>query len=74
MRGGERTVAKINCEVDSCVYHAKNDVCQADSIMVKNNPNRGYDMEIGAMAGETRALTSAETMCETFKPKAKKES
>ncbi|MGQ9778537.1 MAG: DUF1540 domain-containing protein [Bacillota bacterium] len=66
-------MAKINCEVDSCVYHAKDDVCQAESIMVKNNPRRVYDMEIGAMAGETRAMTSAETMCQTFKPQPKKE-
>lgn len=67
-------MARIKCKVDSCVYHAKDDVCQADSIMVANNPNRGYDMEIGTMAGDTKALTSAETMCETFKPKAGKES
>lgn len=61
-------MAKINCSVDSCVYHGRGDVCEADSIMVRNNSDRRYDMEIGAIAGEEGAETSAETMCETFKP------
>ena len=66
--GGGENVAKINCKVDSCIYHAKNDVCEADSIMVKNNQAQNYDLEIGTIAGEGNANTSTETMCETFKP------
>jgi hypothetical protein len=70
--GGGETVAKINCRVDSCIYHAKNDVCEADSIMVKNNQAQNFDLEIGTIAGEGRASTSTETMCETFKPHTQK--
>ncbi len=62
-------MAKINCSVNSCTYWGKGEVCKADSIMVKNNQSMGYDMEIGTM-GENDAGTSAETMCETYKPKA----
>jgi len=61
-------MAKIKCQVDSCVYHGKNEVCKADSIMVKNNPQQDLGMEIGAFAGENQAATSAQTMCETYKP------
>ena len=42
-------MAKINCSVYSCTYYGKGDVCQADSIMVKNNKNAAYNMEIGSM-------------------------
>lgn len=61
-------MAKIKCQVESCVYHGKEDVCKADSIMVKNNPQQDLRMEIGAFAGEEQAATSAQTMCETYKP------
>ncbi|MGE5528270.1 MAG: DUF1540 domain-containing protein [Patescibacteria group bacterium] len=61
-------MAKINCSVDSCTYWGKGDVCEADSIMVRNNQVQRYDMEIGAMGG-MNPETSAETMCETFKPR-----
>lgn len=61
-------MAKINCQVHSCTYHGKDDICQADSIMVKNNSHQGFEMEIGVIGGEDEAGTSAQTMCETFKP------
>ena len=62
-------MAEIKCSVDSCSYWGKGNVCEADAIMVRNNKPQDYDMEIGTM-GDTEAETSAETMCETFKPKA----
>lgn len=61
-------MAKINCQVDSCIHHGKDDVCLADSIMVKNNSKQDFEMEIGVIGGDNQAGTSAETMCETFKP------
>ena len=60
-------MAKINCSVDSCTYWGKGNVCQADSITIRNNKVQNFDLEIGTM-GEANAKTSAETMCETFKP------
>lgn len=64
-------MAKINCSVDSCNYWDKGNVCQADSIMVKQNragQSNNYNMEIGSM-GAMDAKTSTETQCETFRPK-----
>ncbi|MGE5552278.1 MAG: DUF1540 domain-containing protein [Bacteroidota bacterium] len=62
-------MAEIKCSVDSCSYWGRGNVCEADEIMVRNNKPQDYDMEIGTM-GEVEAETSAQTMCETFKPRA----
>ena len=64
-------MGQINCSVNSCAYWGKGNVCEADAIMVQNNQGQDYSMEIGTMV-EMSAETSAETCCETFKPKKEK--
>ncbi|HQD39839.1 MAG: DUF1540 domain-containing protein [Firmicutes bacterium] len=68
-------MAKINCSVRSCYYWNEGGICGADSIIVKNNrPGdlddelASLDMELGSI-GEFHANTSAETCCETFRPR-----
>jgi len=65
-------MSKINCTVNSCTYWGKGDICEADAIMVRNNKGSADNMEIGTMGGMSPG-TSAETMCETFKPKARED-
>ncbi|BCI61089.1 DUF1540 domain-containing protein [Solibaculum mannosilyticum] len=43
----------IHCEVKNCVYHQKDDKCEAGKITV----------------GPTFAVSSADTICSTFKAK-----
>lgn len=63
----------VKCSVDSCEYWDKGNICGADGIEVNNNMGAGNtSMEIGSI-GESGsdAQTSAETCCQTFKPKNK---
>lgn len=66
-------MTEVRCKVSSCHYWGSGEVCQAPSIMVKNNFNGGMggaseDMEVGGIGQNDEAGTSTETMCETFVP------
>lgn len=68
-------MAEIKCSVRSCHYWGQGQVCQADSIMVKNNKPGDIDdelanpdMELGSI-GNVDANSSQETCCETFRPR-----
>ncbi|HCA30159.1 MAG TPA: DUF1540 domain-containing protein [Ruminococcaceae bacterium] len=45
----------VYCDVKNCVYHRGDDICSADKIKV----------------GPTHAISSIDTVCDTFKPEAK---
>lgn len=61
---------QIHCTVSSCFYWGQGDMCAANKIMVKNNPNtvKNTNMEVGSMGAQ--AIHSHQTFCETFVPKA----
>lgn len=45
----------VYCDVKNCVYHKGNNICTASKIKV----------------GPTHAISSLDTLCDTFKPEAK---
>jgi hypothetical protein len=68
-------MARINCSVRSCRFWSQDQICQADSIMVKNNKPGDVDdellspdLELGVI-GNVDANSSGETCCETFRPR-----
>jgi hypothetical protein len=77
-------MTKVKCTVDSCEYWGEGQVCNAHEIEVKNdisgdsdqfsNHFINADMEAGADFGspgfkDGDARTSAQTCCETMRPK-----
>ena len=62
-------VNRISCNVTSCKYNEAGDECKAEKILVKNNFGSTDTMEFGSFEGATKARTSMETCCETFKPR-----
>lgn len=59
----------VRCNVDSCEYWDKGNLCGAEGIEVDNSQSaRDLNMEIGALGEE--AGQSEETCCRTYKPKA----
>lgn len=74
MRGIAMPNVEVNCTVSNCVFHAKGNVCGAEEILVDmdyHTKNKGTefasDFDLGAAAEE--ASNSADTCCQTFKPK-----
>lgn len=45
----------VHCDVKNCAYHKDNDICTAGKIKV----------------GPNHAISSTDTVCDTFKPEAK---
>jgi hypothetical protein len=77
-------MTKVKCTVDSCEYWGKGQVCNAEEIEVKNDITGDADrfsdhyinaaMEVGAEFDslgfkDGDARTSAQTCCETMRPK-----
>jgi len=63
-------VAKINCAVDSCMYWDNGNICRADEIWVRfNRTMGGVRTEFAAVEQSRKARTSAETCCDTFRPR-----
>lgn len=71
-------MTKVRCSVDNCEFWGKGDVCEAQSIWVKNNDNCDIDIGFSAMDAEfaadfgdesPSAKTSRHTCCETMRPK-----
>ncbi|HHZ19648.1 MAG TPA: DUF1540 domain-containing protein [Firmicutes bacterium] len=62
----------VRCNVDSCEYWDKGNLCGADGIEVDNTQAMAnLDMEVGELgAGANEAARSEETCCRTYKPKA----
>lgn len=63
---------RIKCSVSSCKYNEDGDLCQADTIKVRDNVGASDNMEFGSLEGESGARTTVETCCETFAPKKNK--
>ena len=59
---------EVKCTVDSCHYW-KDNICTAETIEVAKNFMDESNMETGII-GE-KSNVSAQTMCNTFKPKEK---
>ncbi|NLN82546.1 MAG: DUF1540 domain-containing protein [Clostridiales bacterium] len=51
----EMPTPTVYCDVKNCVYHKGEDICTAGKIKV----------------GPTHAISSLDTVCDTFKPEAK---
>ncbi|MGO0062258.1 DUF1540 domain-containing protein [Brevibacillus fluminis] len=67
----------VKCSVANCTYWGEGNNCNADSIMVEvdAHANANYKTEFASESGNTNhqdaAKNSAQTCCQTFKPKAK---
>ncbi len=77
-------MAKIRCSVNTCEFWGEGEVCQADSIWVKNNMSGVTDDELyltefadepGNKYGmdKSTAETSSQTCCETMRPQQKRQ-
>lgn len=53
MRSGPEPSGRISCNVDSCVYHTKEDICSAPEIKV----------------GPENAVNKGDTLCATYRHK-----
>lgn len=72
-------MTEVKCSVDSCYYWGKGNVCQANTITVKNDTDRTYEvgaggrrnLEVGTLGAgaAASARTSSQTRCETFRPR-----
>lgn len=63
---------EVNCTVANCVFHAKDDLCGAERILVDMNyreNTKEFAGDFDAFASREKARNSFETCCKTFKPK-----
>lgn len=67
-------MARVKCTVDTCHYWSQGQVCTADEIQVDSQygvtsaGRTAFSAELSA-TGQSGARTSAETMCQTYRPR-----
>jgi len=67
-------MARVKCTVDTCHYWGQGQVCTADEIEVNSQygatgtGRTAFSAELST-AGQSAARTSAETMCQTYRPR-----
>ncbi len=59
----------VSCTVSSCYYWGRGNKCEASEILVKNNLKTSPYADAGQIGQPGKARTSAETICETFRPR-----
>lgn len=67
-------MTRVKCTVDTCQYWGQGQVCAADEIEVNSNyggtgAGRTAFADELSTAGQSAARTSAETMCQTYRPR-----
>lgn len=64
----------VSCTVSNCVFHAKGNICGAEKIKIdmdyhSKNQHTEFASEFDAHMFSEKARHSANTCCQTFKPK-----
>ncbi|MEG0260078.1 MAG: DUF1540 domain-containing protein [Lysinibacillus sp.] len=63
---------EVNCSVSNCVYHAKDNLCEAEKIeidmdyLTKNNIKTEFAKDFDIRSMKEEASKSSDTRCKTF--------